>query len=347
MVLPVPRANEEARPLAPRSGADRARAADVSPETDDGRGRAAESPAQFPVAGWKDIFWRIFQNLSEHRIFTIAAGVTYYSLLAIFPGIAALVALYGLFADPSTIGSHLAALSDLLPGGAVDIIGDQLRRLTQNGKPTLGYTFAFSLAISIWSANASVKALFDALNVVYGEPEKRGFIWLTAITLTFTCGLLVFMILALSAMVVLPWIMDNIGLGESAQWLVALGKWPVLLLIVTIAVATIYRYGPSRERARWRWISWGSAIAAIGWLVLSLLFSWYAENFGSFNKTYGSLGAVAGFMTWMWLSLIVVLLGAELDAEMEHQTTRDTTTGPTQPIGSRGARVADPVGARQ
>ena len=294
----------------------------------------------------KDILWRIYQNISEHRILAIAAGVTFYALLAIFPGIAALVALYGLFADPSTISKHLTDLSSVLPGGVLDVIGDQLQRLSHQGNATLGFAFLLGLVISIWSANAGVKALFDALNIVYGEREKRSFLKLNAISLAFTCGALLFLLLALAALVVLPLIVDYLGLTDTAQWLLELGKWPVLLLAIAVAVAMMYRYGPSREKAQWRWLTWGSAFAAIGWLIVSVLFSWYAASFGSYNKTYGSLGAVVGLMTWMWLSSIVILLGAELDAEMEHQTTRDTTTGPPSPLGARGARVADTVGKR-
>jgi membrane protein len=303
------------------------RIADRFESADEERGRTAETPWQIPAAGWKDILGRIYQNVSEHRILAIAAGVTFYALLAIFPGIAALVALYALFADPSTISKHLADLSGVLPGGATDVIGDQLQRLSHQGRGSLGFAFLLSLLISIWSANAGVKALFDALNVVYGEREKRGFLKLNAISLAFTCGALLFLLLALAALVVLPLIVDYLGLTGAAKWLVELGKWPVLLLAVALAVAMMYRYGPSREKAQWRWLSWGSAFAAIAWLVVSVLFSWYAANFGSYNKTYGSLGAVVGLMTWMWLSSIVILLGAEFDAEIEHQTAHDTTTG--------------------
>jgi membrane protein len=296
--------------------------ADRESQGDEGKAGTAESPLQLRRSAWKDIFWRIYQNVSEHRIFATAAGVSFYALLAIFPGIAALVALYGLFADPSTISQHLTDLSGVLPGGAIDVVGQQLRWLTEQGHATLGFEFLLALAISVWSANAGMKALFDALNIVYAERERRGFIKLNLISLAFTCAALLFIMLALVALVVLPLISNYVGLAHSAQWLVTLAKWPLLLL----AIAMIYRYGPSREKAQWRWISWGSAFATLNWLAVSVLFSWYAANFGSYNKTYGSLGAVIGFMTWIWLSSIVILLGAELDAEMEHQTAPDTRT---------------------
>jgi membrane protein len=298
-------------------------AAEGESQGDDGNGRTAESP--LGPSGWKNIFWRIYQNVWEHRILATAASVSFYALLAIFPGIAALVALFGLFADPSAISRHLTDLSGVLPGGAIDVVGEQLGWLTQQGHARLSFEFLLALAISIWSANAGVKALFDALNIVYAERERRGFIKLNLISLVFTCGGLVFMLLALAALLVLPLISNYVGRAHPAQWLVLLAKWPLLLFAVALADAMIYRYGPSRGKAQWRWISWGSAFATISWLAASVLFSWYAANFGSYNKTYGSLGAVIGFMTWIWLSSVVILLGAELDAEMERQTTRDTT----------------------
>jgi membrane protein len=309
------------------------------------RGRHADTPSEIPARGWKDIFWRIYQNLSEHRVIAIAAGVTFYVLLAIFPAIAALVSIYGLFADATTISGHLASMGSILPGGAVDIIGEQIGRLTAQPAAKLGLTFFVGLGISLWSANAGIKALFDALNIVYGEKEKRGFFKLNLVSLTFTAGVLVFALIALGTVVALPIALDYVGLGRATELLVKIGRWPVMFVVVALGIALIYRYGPSRDTPRWRWITWGSAAAALLWIGASILFSWYATNFGSYNKTYGSLGAAIGFMTWIWLSTIVVLMGAELDAEMEHQTERDTTEGPPQPMGTRGAAVADTVGA--
>ena len=277
----------------------------------------------------------------------IAAGVTFYVLLAIFPAIAALVAIYGLFADAGTIESTLSSMSTVLPGGAIDLIGEQLRRLVAQPGGKLGFAFFVALVISLWSANAGIKAVFDALNIVYGEREKRGFIKLNAVSLMFTIGILLFACVALVAVVVLPVALNHVGVGEITDLAINIGRWPVLLVAIAVMIALIYRYGPSRVKARWRWITWGSALASLLWLAASLLFSWYAANFGSYNKTYGSLGAAIGFMTWIWLSMIVTLIGAEVDAEMEHQTARDTTTGPPKPLGSRGATVADTVGAPQ
>jgi membrane protein len=311
------------------------------------RGRLAGTPSKIPARGWKDILLRVFHNISDHRIMDLAAGVTFYSLLALFPAIAALVAIYGLFADPATLTVDLEKMSGLLPSGAIEVIHDQLTRVAAQRGSTLGLTFIVSLAISLWSANAAMKSLFDTLNVVYSEREKRGYVGLNAISLAFTVGAIVFVLLALGAVIVLPPALKYVGLSELTDLLLRAGRWPALFVILTFVLAVIYRYGPSRAQARWRWITWGSALAAFAWLVLSILFSWYAENFGNFNRTYGSLGAVIGFMTWIWLSAIVILIGAELDAEMEHQTARDSTTGRPKPLGARHATMADTIGARQ
>ncbi|WP_028146136.1 YihY/virulence factor BrkB family protein [Bradyrhizobium japonicum] len=308
------------------------------------RGRQATSPSDIPARGWKDILWRVYGNIGTHRILALAAGITYYSLLAIFPAIAALVAIYGLFADPSTIAKHLDDVAGFIPGGAVDVAREQLTRVATKGNRTLGFAFASGLAISLWSANAAMKSLFDTLNIVYGEQEKRGFFKLNAISLGFTVGGIVFILAALGGVVAVPVVLQYVGLSNAVDILIRFGRWPALFVALALALSCIYRFGPSRDAPRWRWITWGSAAATLLWLAASGLFSFYAANFGSFNETYGSLGAVIGFMTWLWLSAIVVLLGAELNAEMEHQTARDTTTGRPKPLGARGAKMADTLG---
>jgi len=316
----------------------------LASETEE-RGRQAATPSEIPPKGWKDIFLRIYANISKHRILALAAGMTYYSILAIFPAIAALVAMYGLFADPAAIAQHLDQLAGFLPGGAIDIAREQLARVASKGTQTLGLTFVIGLVTSLWSANAAMKSLFDTLNIVHGEEESRSFLKMNAMSLGFTIGGVVFMLGALGSIVVVPVILNYVGLSEAGDLLLRIGRWPAMYLILTLALAVIYRYGPDRETPRWRWITWGSATAALLWLAVSGLFSWYAASFGKFNETYGSLGAVIGFMTWLWISAIVILLGAEIDAEMEHQTARDTTTGSPKPIGTRGARMADSVRA--
>jgi membrane protein len=310
----------------------------------DARGRQATTPAQIPAPGWKDVLSRVYDNIAEHRLLAIAAGVTFYVLLAIFPAIAAFVALYSLFADPATIGAHLETLSGFLPKEGLDIVGEQLRRVSAQGATALGAASLFGLLVSLWSANAGMKAIFDALNVVYQEREKRGFLKLNAISLAFTLAGMTLVALALGVMVALPPALDALGLRQTVQTTVAALRWPILFVLVALAVSVVYRYGPSRDEPRWRWVSWGGVFAAVGWLIVSALFSWYAANLGKFNETYGSLGAAVGFMLWMWLSSIVLLVGAELNAEMEHQTARDTTEGPPRPLGERGARMADTIG---
>ncbi|UDL93218.1 YihY/virulence factor BrkB family protein [Lichenihabitans sp. PAMC28606] len=310
----------------------------------DGRGRDAKSPSDLPLRGWTDVLWRTYEDLSSHRILAVSAGVTFYALLALFPAIAAFVSLYGLFANASTINDQLNSLQGMMPGGAVDIIGEQVKRIASKPGGTLGLALVSGLAISLWSANAGMKALFDALNVVNDETEKRSFVVLNALSLTFTLGAIAFLLLAIAAVVVLPILFNLVGLGGALVTILAIGRWPVMLLIVAGALALLYRYGPSRATAQWRWVSWGSAISAVAWLGGSALFSWYVSSFGSYNETYGSLGGAIGFMTWIWISTTIVLLGAEINAEMEHQTAVDTTGHGGKPLGSRRATMADTLG---
>jgi membrane protein len=309
------------------------------------RGRAAASPSEIPAKGWKDIFWRVYGNISDHRILALAAGMTYYSIFAIFPALAALVAIYGLFSDPVSLAKHLDDVAGVVPDGAVEIAREQLTRVASKGNQALGFTFLVGLAISLWSANAAMKSLFDTLNIVYGEEEKRGFLKLNAMSLGFTVAAVGFVLAALGAVVVIPVALQYLGLPSDADFLIRIARWPAMFLALAVGLAAIYRFGPSREAPRWRWITWGSVAATIMWIAASALFSFYAANFGAFNETYGSLGAAIGFMTWLWISAIAILLGAELNAEIEHQTTRDSTTGRPKVLGTRGAKMADTVGA--
>jgi membrane protein len=311
------------------------------------RGRAADEPSEIPPRGWKDILIRTYRSISEDRVTALAAGVTYYILLALFPGITALVSIYGMIADPADIEEQLASLSGAIPNDAISIISGQLHFLASQDQKALGLAFFGGLLVSLWSANAAIKALFDALNVVYGEKEKRNFFILNALSLCFTAGMVLFLVLAMIGIVVVPAVLDLLYLGSASELIINLLRWPAMLAIVVLGLAVLYRYGPCRADARWRWISWGSIAAAILWLIVSMLFSWYASNFGNYNKTYGSLGAVIAFMVWTWLSAIIVLMGGELNAEIEHQTARDSTTGRPRPLGARGAKMADTVGAAQ
>jgi membrane protein len=284
------------------------------------RGRFVTSPSEIPSKGWKGVLLRVYTNFGEHRILSLAAGMTYYTILAIFPALAALVAIYGLFSDPGSIAKHLDQAAGFLPGGAIDVAREQLTRVSAKGGQTLGLTFAIGLGVSLWSANAAMKSLFDTLNIVYNEREKRGFFKLNAISLVFTLAAIAFILTALGAVVVVPVVLNYLGLPTAADALIRISRWPIMFIGLALALACIYRFGPSREAPRWRWITWGSVLAAVLWLCASALFSWYAARFGTFNETYGSLGAVIGLMTWLWISAIAILLGAELDAEMEQQT---------------------------
>jgi membrane protein len=263
---------------------------------------------------------RVYRNVETNRVIIVAAGVTFYLLLAIFPAIAALVAIYGLFADPAVISSHLDSVTGLLPGGAIEVIRDQLTRTASRSAGTLGFTFLGGLAFSLWSANAGIKSIFDALNLVYNEEEKRGFVMLNLVSLTFTGAAIVFALTAIALVIALPIALNYTGLGEAKDLAIRVGRWPLLFLGVAFALAVLYRYGPSRSRPKLRWISWGSAFAAITWIIASVLFSWYTANFSTYDKTYGSLGAVIGFMVWLWISIIVILVGAAINAEIERQT---------------------------
>ena len=308
-----------------------------------GRGREATRPTDIPARGWRDILWRTFNQIGEDRILAVSAGTVFYLLLAMFPALAAFVSLFGIFADSSTIAGHLNAAADVMPSGGVEIIREHVTNLAKTPNKTLGLAFVFSLALALWSANAGMLALIDALNVVYDEKEKRSYVRLYLTSFAFTFGALAFLLFAVASIVVLPSAIAALGLDPVLNWLRWL-RWPALMLTTLFVLAVIYKYGPSRNEARWRWLTLGSIFATTAWLVGSFLLSWYLTNFADYDKTYGSLGAAIGLMMWLWLTTIVVLVGAQLNAEMEHQTGRDTTVGREKPLGSRGATMADTVG---
>jgi membrane protein len=309
-----------------------------------GRGRFSGSPLQIPRTGWKDILWRTYVRTGEDRLLAIAAGVVFFGLLAVFPAITALVSCYGLFANPSTIGANLQTLALMLPEGSFQIVQDQIGRVLDKGGTALGATFLFGLVLAIWSANAGVKAVIDALNVVYEEREKRGFIRLNLLALAFTIGGIAALLVMVSAVVAAPLALGHAGLAPESRTIVGMIRWPLLFLILMIALGVLYRFGPSRRAARWEWLSVGTLGAAVLWIVGSSLLSWYLSNFANYNATYGSLGAAIGLMMWMWMSAIIVLCGAELNSEIEHQTALDTTVGHPKPLGGRGAVMADTLG---
>jgi membrane protein len=311
---------------------------------DDDHGRSAATPEAIPLSGLRDVFWRVFHEILNDRVTLIAAGVTFYLLLAIFPALAALVSLYGLVADPVTISEHLRELVVLLPPGAFDLLADQLKALVERRESTLGITFFVGLAIALWSTHNGTLAIFDAMNVAYEEGEKRSLVRLNLIGLCFTLCAVFFAVLMVALVGVMPLVLSFLWLDQFKEQMALLLRWPLLLLVVVVAVMLVYRFGPSREPARVRWMTWGAALTTLAWAVMSLGFSFYLEHFANYNATYGTLGALIGFLIWIWLSVVILIVGAELNAELEHQTAKDTTTGQPLPMGARGAYVADTLG---
>ncbi|VVS96168.1 YihY/virulence factor BrkB family protein [Rhizobium sp. EC-SD404] len=303
----------------------------------------ADGPGELSTRGWWATVTRVFSEIGDDRIMLTAAGVTFYLLLALFPALAAFVSVYGFVADPQTIADHVAYMGGLLPTGGLEVIEQQLTALAKQETTSLSVGFLAGFAIALWSANSGMKSLFDAMNIVYDEEEKRSFIIYNAVSLAFTFGGIVIGIILIIAVGVVPALMAAIRMEAATEVLIKYGRWPFVFLMVMLVISIIYRYGPSRDNAKWRWITWGSGLATLVWIVTSIGFSWYLENFADYNATYGSLGAVIGFMMWTWISVMILLIGAELNAELEHQTARDTTTGPERPMGQRGAEMADSV----
>lgn len=308
-----------------------------------GPGRNAERPSELSARAWWAILKRVYFESQRDRVMLIAAGATFYLLLALFPALAAFVSLYGFVADPRTVAEHVAFLGGLLPQGGLELIETQLDALAAQDPEGLSIGFAAGLAVALWSANSGVKTLFEAMNIAYEEYEKRGFIRLNLTSGMFTLGAIVIAALLLLTVGLVPAALAFLRLDAWADLLIRLGRWPLLLVFIVTGISLLYRFGPSREPAKWRWLSWGAVLATVVWIACSIGFSWYLQNFADYNATYGSLGAVIGFMIWTWLSVIILIIGAELNAEMEHQTARDTTTGEPMPLGERGAYVADNV----
>ena len=309
-----------------------------------GRGRRATAPTEIPGPGRLDVLWRLYRSVGEDRILLTAAGVAFYVLLALVPTLTAIVSIYGLFNNPSGVLDQVELLVGIVPPGALEIIRDQLVRLTGQSNNTLGLTLIFSLVLALWSASAGSRAMFEALNIAYGEEEKRSFIHLNALSLAFTLGGAVAACLVVAVLVVLPAVLALLPGEGGIGWIVRGASYGVLLFVVLAVLAALYRWGPSREAAKWRWISPGVILTVPLFGVVSGLFSWYVANFTDNNATYGSLGATIGLMTWLWITMTLVIVGAEVNSEIEHQTAQDSTTGPEEPLGQRGAHMADSVG---
>ncbi|MEO9231279.1 MAG: YihY/virulence factor BrkB family protein [Devosia sp.] len=269
---------------------------------------------------WKSVLLGTVHRFGENRATLVAAGVTYFLLLALFPALTAVVSIYGLFADGTTIAKNMALLSTIVPAGGLQLINDQLARLTANGAPTLGFALFLSLAVAVWSASSGVKSVFEAMNIAYEVKETRNFLILNAVALGFTFVGVVVAAMVLAVVVVMPIAFGFIGLRNGFEWLVQAAGYPVLALVLLIGIAALYRFGPSRPDAKWRWISPGAVVALVVIGGISGLFSWYTANFAHFDKTYGSVGALIGFLFWMWVSNTAVIAGAELNAELDRQT---------------------------
>lgn len=310
-----------------------------------GRGRMAKRPEHIPHKGWVDIAWRTGGSYFGDRVGFVAGGVTFFTLLSLFPLLGTFVTLYGLFADPADAWARLQFLYALLPSSIAEFLGGEMQRLAANSNSQLTFTLIWTLALSLWTANGAVKVLFYGLNVAYHEVEKRNIVRYNLICMVFTVGAIVAVMLTSVLVVGVPVVVRLFGLEE--EWgLIAPLRWPLLLAGYIAALTVIYRYGPCRQRARWRWVTPGAIFAAVLSLTVSFLFSWYLSNFVR-TDSYGPLAAMMGFLLWTWLSVQVILMGAELNAEIEHQTAVDTTTGLPLPMGERGAKVADSVGARR
>jgi len=284
------------------------------------------------------------RELKEDDISLVAGSVAFYAFLAIFPALAALVSLYGLVADPADVGHQVDAMGGIVPPEARAALQGELAHLASQSSRSLSISVVLSLVLALWSANKGTKALLSALNIAFDQEESRGFIKLNALSLLLTVGTLVLAVLAIAGVIALPALLGHLGLSAIGAFLVRWLRWPVLAAIVLFGLATFYRYGPARAKAKWRWVTPGSLLATALWLGGSALFSWYVSSFGKYDKVYGSVGVIIIVLTWFLLSAYAVILGAELNAELERQTAADTTTGPPRPLGQRGAYAADTVG---
>ncbi len=304
-------------------------------------------PSQIPAPGWRDIVLRVWQQVDRDNLSIVAPGVALYAFLALFPALAAMISIYGLVANPADVQEQLAELGRPLPPDVQSLFMHQIREITGSSQTALSLGLVTALGLSIGSATKGIRALIIALNIVYGERERRGLITLTALTLVFTAGAILASTVAIGLIVALPILLGHLGLGYLSQTMVSLMRWPFLALAMILGLAVLYRYAPCRTHAKWRWVSWGAVVATVLWMIGSVLFSYYVSHFGNFNKTYGSLGAVVILILWFYVSTYIILLGAEINAEMEHQTQIDSTQSPIKPMGERGAYMADTLGEQQ
>lgn len=303
------------------------------------RGREADRPREIPARGWRQVLGRVKEEVGRDNLSIVAAGVAFYMMLALFPALVAAVAIYGLVADPAQVQRMVGQLEGVLPSSAMGLIESQLRGLVTTAPTALGWGAALSILVALWSASKGAKSLIAGVNLVYDEEEHRGFIRLQGLALLFTLGFIVAGLLAIALITVVP----NLAgmLGEAGAVAAMVAQWVLLLALILGSLAVVYRFAPDRDDPRWRWVTPGSVAAALLWLAASALFSWYAASFGSFNETYGALAGVVVLLLWLQITFFLVLLGGELNSELEHQTRRDTTRGHPEPMGARGAVKAD------
>lgn len=310
----------------------------------DGRGRTAEYPSEIPARGWRDIVLRVGHRIGEDNLTLVSAGIAFNAMFAVFPAMVLIVSIYGMFASPAEVSQHMKSLFATLPGDAASLIQSQLQAIASRASTTLSIGAAISLAVTLYSSAQGMSALASATNIAYHEPERRGFLKLLGIAILFTLGGMAGLLLLIGLAIAVPAVLRQLPIGPVAKQIGFALNWLLLWLAAIFGVAVVYRFAPCRQNPRWRWVTLGSATAATVWLAGSALFAVYVQNFGSYGKTYGALGGVMMLLMWFYLGSFAVLLGAELNAEAEHQTAVDTTTGSPLPMGQRGAYVADTLG---
>ena len=310
----------------------------------DDRGRAASSPLAMPLTGWKDVFVRTWSEAGDDNVGLVAAGVAFYAFLALVPLLGAIVLSYGLVADPKTVVHNMQGLTSVMPSDAAKLIGEQLMNVVKTSGSKKGLGLLLALGLAVFGARSAAGSIVTALNIAYEEKEKRSFIIVNLLALAITAAGVIVAVLAVVAIAALGHL--ETLLPTAPGFILVLGKllsYVALALAGAAGAATLYRYGPSRTKPRWVWLTPGSILAALLWMVLTLGFGIYVANFGNYNATYGSLGAVVVLLTWLYLSSYILLFGAELNSELEHQTAEDTTSGADKPVGARRAWAADHV----
>ncbi len=312
--------------------------------TDRPRGRRAEQPKQIPGLGWLDILWRVRQSLASDRVTLLAAGIAFYSLLSLFPAIAAIISLWALVFDPHEMARQIGEISRYLPPDVASLIDDQARKIGENTGTGLSLTALGSVVVAMFVASKGVQGIITGLNAVYGEKGSRGLIHRVLVVAAMTVGLIMLTLITIAIVALFPLAVATLGLNDTPTYQIGLLRWPVLLLVMMFSIAMLYRFGPNRTSARWEWVSVGTVTAILLWLLGSGGLSLYVRHVAHLGELYGSLGAVVVLMMWFWLSAFVVLLGAEINSEMERQTHHDTTSGEPKPLGERGAFAADTLG---